>query len=86
MYNCNVCEKSYSTKYNLKSHQNSIHKEEKHSCEECGKQLTLKHDVTRHINNIHKGIKHKCQECGKEFASAANKWDLCDLFIQVLCL
>ena len=60
---CVICCASFSTKWNLKHHEDSIHKNIKFGCRDCGKQFKKKGDLKIHINNVHKGIRYKCDQC-----------------------
>merc|ERR1712126_647299 len=73
-YKCVLCDSNYSQKYNLKIHEDTIHKQVKFDCPDCGKQFTLKRSLTIHINSVHKGIKYKCNQCDKEFTQSANRF------------
>ena len=70
---CLICNKSFSKKSLLKTHEESIHKKIKFDCQECGKQYTRSHSLTNHINSTHKGIKYKCEHCDKEFKEKSTK-------------
>lgn len=49
-YTCpvNDCKKTFTTKYNLKSHQRSVHEGLKFKCENCNGEYAKKSNLTRH--------------------------------------
>ena len=70
---CVICCASFTTKGNLKLHENSIHKNIKFDCKDCGKTFKQKGHLTRHINYVHNEIRYKCDQCDKEYTCASNR-------------
>ena len=69
-YECNVCNKSFSTKYVRNYHVKSEHLGMKKLflCPTCGKSFTQKNSYIQHAN-VHMGLKpYQCEHCGKSFA------------------
>jgi len=71
-FQCNVCYRSYSTKWNLKQHQR-VHDESKaFKCTECSKVFSNKILLKSHML-IHTGEKpFECRGCGKRFNKKGN--------------
>jgi len=72
---CEICEKVFSTKSNLKTHISTIHdKQKKYECEHCNKEFGQKGNLNYHISSVHlKQKKYECEHCNKAFI---NKGDL----------
>ena len=70
-FQCDICDKLFSSKSNLKKHIDTIHlKLKSHKCEECGKTFNQKGNLKYHVNSVHLKIKpYKCEECWKTFGS-----------------
>ena len=70
-FKCDICDKLFSSKSNLKKHIDTIHlKLNSHNCEECGKTFSQKGNLKYHVNTVHLKIKpYKCDECYKTFSS-----------------
>lgn len=62
------CEKSYTTKFNLKRHVNVVHlKKKKFYCEQCERFFASGQNLNEHMN-IHSDSKpFACPECNKKF-------------------
>lgn len=70
---CEICDKSFSSKYTLNSHQ-KIHAERQrtHKCE-CGKNFLTAAHLTNHQKTVHKSERHyTCSSCSKTFKSLNN--------------
>ena len=67
-FKCDVCEKSYFSKSELKQH-SAVHcKDKNFTCEECGKNFAAKHHLVRH-SKTHFGLKpFECEICHKQLA------------------
>ncbi|XP_051945884.1 gastrula zinc finger protein XlCGF7.1-like [Xyrauchen texanus] len=65
---CPLCEKTFYSVVNLRSHQNDCHSEEKQfSCFVCGHSFARLHTLQKHTR-IHTGEKpFSCSECGKSY-------------------
>ena len=70
-FKCDICDKSFSSKSNLKHHIDTIHlKLKSYKCEECGKTFNQKGNLEYHVKTVHLKIKpYKCEECCKTFGS-----------------
>lgn len=68
-YKCDICEKNYTTSYNLKRHL-ALHTGEKQFiCDICKKSFATKTHMKRHITVIHlQEKKYKCHTCNKCFS------------------
>ena len=56
-FECEICEKSFSSKYHRNKHISLIHGEVGHQiCKICGKVSTSSYNLNSHIKNIHEGI------------------------------
>ena len=50
---CDICQKIFKTKDNLKNHYQSVHKSIKYPCDQCCKQFTRKDHLKTHIQSVH---------------------------------
>ncbi|KAI8431351.1 hypothetical protein MSG28_015891 [Choristoneura fumiferana] len=72
-YKCNVCDKGYRSRGELRDHVNYQHiGQTQHKCPVCGKALATRRCITRHVRRAHHGVKEGprdkiCQQCGKAF-------------------
>ena len=65
---CNMCNESFSSSKELRSHKQKLHKDKKFNCESCGKSFSTAGNMKIHIIAVHNGQKdHKCDSCGKLF-------------------
>ncbi|OMJ84637.1 hypothetical protein SteCoe_14232 [Stentor coeruleus] len=64
----NNCNKTYSTKFNLKRHVEICHlKQKKHKCDYCNKYFVSQQNLREHVF-IHTGAKpYECSYCGEHF-------------------
>ncbi|KAK3611194.1 hypothetical protein CHS0354_009446 [Potamilus streckersoni] len=71
-FQCATCNKTFSSRGNLKAH-NRIHSGEKpFRCDECNKSFSFPGNLTVH-KRIHANIKpYKCEDCGKTFSAKGN--------------
>ena len=68
-----VCDKSFATSGQLKTHKLTHSKEKPFKCEQCQKLFTQKTHLTRHLRT-HTGEKpYTCTVCGKTFTEASNR-------------
>ena len=69
-FQCHLCEKSYTSKYNLESHVSTIHDGKTYPCtvEGCGKVLASKNGLSKHVSSM-----HTCEVCRKIFSKPEDK-------------
>ena len=71
IFNCEICEKSFSTNQCKKNHIDIVHgKVKKFTCDVCSSSFGFKFQLTIHIENNHKGGKYECKNCGKVFVGS----------------
>jgi len=61
-YQCDSCEKTYSSRYLLKDHVHVTHKNNPIICSVCGKNFSSNLQLKKHMN-FHDGIKFNCPHC-----------------------
>ena len=69
-FDCEICHRSFSSKYNLATHIKAEHLGMRKSfmCPTCGRSFTQKNSYRQHAN-VHAGIKpYVCDQCGKAFS------------------
>ncbi|XP_063698721.1 zinc finger protein 91-like [Culicoides brevitarsis] len=65
---CDLCDKSYRKKRDLKDHIEIIHLGiQIHTCSECNESFKFRSGLTLHIKRKHTLLDHVCDECGKRF-------------------
>ena len=69
-FECYICEKKFPRNYDLKRHEDSVHKKKKlHQCPICHKTFSQECEIKQHTDSIHEKQKpHKCPICDKSFA------------------
>ena len=68
-YSCDICSKSYTTKFMLKKHKWGVHEDRKaHKCEICSNAYTTTSGLDYHVKVAHHGGRDNyCAICEKEF-------------------
>ena len=64
MFECNICDKCFSSKYRLSTHTESVHSDKTFECSFCKKLYSGKDSLHQHLLRIHEGKKQKCNICG----------------------
>lgn len=83
-HQCNVCEKSFGTRYDLKNHSNHYHNRNpeqrgNYHCEKCSKDFVSSSALSRHQKGVHENIKQKgprdyrCRICREVLANKYQK-------------
>lgn len=67
---CYICQKIYSTRFNLQVHLKKVHKQinstnKNYHCDICSKQFLNSNNLQRHLTCIHSNEKIVCNICGK---------------------
>lgn len=71
-WQCRMCEKSYTSKYNLVTHILGHNGIKPHSCPHCGKLFKQPSHLQTHLLT-HQGTRpHKCEVCGKAFTQTSH--------------
>ena len=67
---CEQCQKTFTEKYKLRRHQDTVHlKLKPYKCDHCGKCFGERYSLTKHIKNVHNNIKdYQCIECDQFFS------------------
>ena len=87
-YSCGLCNKTYSYKYNLKTHYLDIHCHERFHCSVCDKHFVNNEDLYEHFQSNHVFYKFLCDKCGKMYCSKAGfkeHYDVIHLKIKFKC-
>ncbi|KAG0174267.1 hypothetical protein DFQ28_009258 [Apophysomyces sp. BC1034] len=70
-YECHICHRKFSRRYNLSTHIRTHNKDRKkdHPCGSCPKAFDRKHDLARHIATVHHGERsYPCDRCQSTFS------------------
>ncbi|KNC99542.1 uncharacterized protein SPPG_04932 [Spizellomyces punctatus DAOM BR117] len=65
---CEMCDRSFSRMYNLKSHIRTHQNHRPYICNTCDLRFTRNHDLNRHLKTHSKEKPHICDCCGRKFA------------------
>merc|ERR1712129_148444 len=97
VFSCDICSYKSNRKFNIKKHEEIVHKGFKMICQHCAKNVTQESDLNKHIESVH-GIKTVgarskdgstvCKKCGfktKPSRAIAMKTHSCDLLKCSLC-
>ncbi|CAL4122397.1 unnamed protein product [Meganyctiphanes norvegica] len=66
-WECDICKKSFTTKYFLKKHKRLHTGETPYSCAECGKTFTFQQSYHKHVLYHSDDKPHQCSHCGRCF-------------------
>ena len=66
-YECETCQKTFTTSQGLNFHTEAVHQGVKYACPECDHQATHQHHLTVHIQAKHEGVKYVCDQCEQQF-------------------
>lgn len=70
---CQICNKSYTSKYSLKYHLKYVHGgvlKPKYKCDMCSSQFGNKWNRSRHVETVHRNVRNfECDTCGKKFGA-----------------
>ena len=69
---CTLCDKSFSRKCDLNTHNKSVHQKVKYTCTECDTQFSRNSALDSHIQSIHKQVKNTCTQCDKQFSAKSD--------------
>ena len=73
MEECDICNKLFSNKSNLRKHIKSVYEKMKFKCEICDKEFSRKDNLQRHNKAVHsKSIAFKCTVCERKFSRKEN--------------
>eukprot|EP01083_Nonionella_stella_P280165 952969_1 len=72
-YKCNLCQKEFVLKHNLKKHRKTVHAKEMLWCDVCGKQFTSQSRLNTHVQSVHENLRpFQCEICTKKFKTKSN--------------
>ena len=66
-WDCQLCDKKFTTKGGLKKHKVVVHVKRELHCSFCDKVFYVSSVLKKHIEGIHKNIQHECMQCGKVY-------------------
>lgn len=67
-FQCKLCQKTFSYKWNLQRHMKVHEPDKKFSCEVCGKKFRHKGNVKIHMAKHTKEERYQCTKCGRKFS------------------
>eukprot|EP01083_Nonionella_stella_P171547 586230_1 len=67
-YKCELCQKKFVMKYNLKKHRRTVHAKEMFWCDFCEKAFKLKLDLKRHVECAHEQRRYFRVKCVRKTA------------------
>ena len=71
-YHCEKCDKSLSTKGNLKLHVKSVHDSVRYNCDKCDKSFSQKGHLNEHVKTFHENVRYSCDKCNKSYIHKTN--------------
>ena len=71
-YDCEPCQKKFSSRMGLHHHKQSVHEGVKYACDQCDYQATQKRKLDIHIQSKHEGVKYACNKCDNQFTKQNN--------------
>ena len=71
-YECEQCDKIYTTRLGLDLHKKSFHEGLKYTCDECDYQASQQSNLKVHIRNKHEGVRYACDHCDYQATDKRN--------------
>jgi len=71
-YDCEPCNKTYSTEKGLMVHIQSKHEGVKYDCDLCDNKYASQITLRNHIQSIHEGVKYACNQCDYQATDRCN--------------
>ena len=68
-YECEPCQKKFTSSYGLYYHKQSVHQGVKIFCNQCDYHATIQSQLTQHIQSKHEGVRYPCDQCGYQATS-----------------
>eukprot|EP01083_Nonionella_stella_P280166 952970_1 len=73
-YKCNLCQKEFVLKHNLKKHRKTVHAKEMLWCDVCGKQFTSQSRLNTHVQSVHENLRpFQCEISTKKFKGKSSR-------------
>eukprot|EP01083_Nonionella_stella_P155135 500739_1 len=72
-YKCNLCQKEFVMKYNLKKHRRTEHAKEMVWCDFCEKHFKFKSQLKAHVQGVHNSLRtFQCEICRKTYKTKSH--------------
>ena len=68
-YECDQCDKKYSSRMGLWQHKQTVHQGVKYACDHCDHQATTQGHLKKHIQSKHEGVKYACDQCEQQLTT-----------------